>query len=71
MVPLVFVKNDEISTIKEIKGKPDVKKRLEDMGFVVGCPIKVVNSISDNLIVSVKGTRVGIDKNLANKIFVG
>ena len=70
MVPLTFTAINETNTISEVKGKPEVKRRLEDMGFVVGSPIKIVSSINENLIVCVKGTRVALDKTLANKIFV-
>ena len=70
MIPLSFSKTNEIVTIIEIKGKPEVKRHLEDLGFVVGCPVKVISSISGNLIVSVKDSRVALDKILANKIMV-
>ena len=36
MIPLCFAQIDEVNVIKKITGNPEVKKHLEDMGFVTG-----------------------------------
>ena len=36
MLPLTFAKPDEDSIIKKIGGNPEVKKHLENLGFVQG-----------------------------------
>jgi len=43
---------------------------LEDLGFVVGGTLTVVNSGNGNLIVNVKGTRIAITKEMAGKIMI-
>ena len=69
-MPLSLLKAGEESIIKSITGKNEVKKHLEDLGFVVGGKVLVVSSINGNLIVNVKDSRIAIDKALANRIMV-
>ena len=42
MISLTFAEEGEKNIIKRIGGAPDVKKHLEDMGFVVGAEISVI-----------------------------
>ena len=56
--------------IKRIGGAPDVRKRLEDLGFVIGGRVTVVSSMNGNLIINVKETRIALDEALASKIMV-
>lgn len=70
MMPLVLAATGEENIIKKIGGKPEVKKHLEDLGFVAGGTVIVINSLGGNVIVSVKGTRVAISDGLARKIMV-
>ena len=70
MIPLCFAQIDEANVIKKITGNPEVKKHLEDMGFVTGAVINVVSCIDGNLIVNVKDTKVALDKQLAMKIMI-
>ncbi|MDD6612357.1 MAG: ferrous iron transport protein A [Butyricicoccus sp.] len=70
MMPLTFAAVGEDHTIMKIGGKPEVKKHLENLGFVVGGNVKVVTAMGGNLIVNVKETRVGISREMAQKIMV-
>ena len=56
--------------IRKIGGNPETKKFLENLGFVVGGSVIVVNEINGNMIVNVKESRVAISKEMANKILV-
>ena len=56
--------------VKKIGGKPEVKKHLENLGFVVGTGVSVVNTIGGNVIVKVKECRVAISQEMAQKIMV-
>ena len=51
-------------------GSPEVKKHLEDMGFVAGGLVTVVSSLNGNVIVKVKEARVAISEEMARKIMV-
>lgn len=70
MMPLAFAGIGESNTIRKIGGSPEVKKHLESLGFVVGSDVSVVNSLAGNVIVSVKGARVAISREMAGKIMV-
>ena len=58
------------NTIKKIGGTPEVKKHLENLGFVVGGTVTVVTSMGGNLIVNVKEARVGISREMAQRIMI-
>lgn len=70
MIPLTFVSSGEDAVVKRIAGRPDVKKHLENLGFVVGSEVSVITEQQGNLIVKVKEARVAISKEMASKIFV-
>lgn len=70
MMPLTFAPVGEENIIRKISGKPDVKKHLENLGFVAGGNVTVINTISGNVIVNVKDARVAISKEMARKIMI-
>ena len=70
MMPLTFADIEEDNIIKRIGGTPEVKKHLENLGFVVGGNVKVVNRMGNNIIVNVKESRIAISEGMANKIIV-
>lgn len=69
-MPLILAAVGEENIIKKIGGKPEVKKHLENLGFVCGGRVTVINTIGGNLIVNVKEARVAISKEMAQKIMV-
>ena len=70
MMPLAFANVGEENIIKKIGGNPEVKKRLENLGFVAGGNVTVINTIAGNLIVNVKESRVAISREMAQKIMI-
>ena len=60
----------EENIIKKIGGSPEVKKHLENLGFVVGGTVSIVTSLGGNVIVNVKESRVAISEEMARKIMV-
>ena len=70
MLPLSYAEVNEPNVIKKVTGNPEMKKHLEDMGFVTGAVISVVSTVNGNLIVNVKDTKVALDKQLAMKIMI-
>ncbi len=69
-MPLTFAKEGEVSSIKKIGGKEEVRQFLENLGFVVGAAVTVISATGGNLIVNVKDSRVAIGKDMANRIIV-
>ena len=70
MMPLILANVGEENIIKKISGKPEVKKHLENLGFVAGGSVSIINTIGGNLIVNVKESRVAISREMAQKIMV-
>jgi ferrous iron transport protein A len=70
MMPLYMATRGEENIIRKVGGLPDVKKHLEDLGFVVGGTVTVVNSLQGNVIVNIKGSRVAISEEMAGKIYI-
>lgn len=70
MMPLTLANAGEDNIIRKIGGTPEVKKHLETLGFVVGGNVQVISTISGNLIVNVKESRVAVSKEMAMKIMV-
>jgi ferrous iron transport protein A len=70
MMPLIFAGTGEENIIKKIGGKPEVKKHLENLGFVVGGKVSVITQTGGNVIVKVKEARVAISSEMAQKIMI-
>lgn len=70
MIPLIFANSDEEYIIKKIGGGAETKRHLEDMGFVPGGTVSVINTIGGNVIVNIKGVRVAISREMAQRIMV-
>ncbi len=69
-MPLSMIELGTPATIKKVGGKDEVRKFLENLGFVVGSTVTVVSEMSGNMIVNIKDSRVAIGKDMANKIMV-
>ena len=65
MIPLIFIEEGQQTIIKKIGGNPEIKKHLEDMGFVPGTSVTLISKNNGNIIVNVKETRVAISKEMA------
>ncbi len=70
MMPLALAQIGEENVVKRVGGNPEVKKRLEDLGFVPGGRVTVVSSLNGNLIINVKETRIALDEAMARKIMI-
>ena len=70
MMPLSYAIPGEESVIRKIGGSPEVKKHLENLGFVVGGSVKVITSLNGNVIVKVKEARVAVNDEMARKIMI-
>ena len=61
MMPLSYANPGEESVIRRIGGSPEVKKHLENLGFVVGGNVTVITALE---------TRVAINDEMARKIMI-
>ena len=70
MMPLTLADTGEENVILRVGGSPEVRKHLEDLGFVAGGTVSVVSSLGGNVIVKVKEARVAISEEMARKIMI-
>lgn len=70
MMPLTLANVGEENVIQRVGGKPEVKKHLENLGFVAGGNVTVINMIGGNVIVNVKEARIAISREMAQKIMI-
>lgn len=67
-MPLTMLNEGEPGVIARIGGKDETRRFLENLGFVTGASVMVVSKSQGNVIVNVKGSRIAIGKDMANKI---
>ncbi|MBR4374679.1 MAG: ferrous iron transport protein A [Treponema sp.] len=70
MIPLVFAEIGEAQVIKKISGTEEVRHHLENLGFTIGGTVTVINSLSGNVIVKVKESRIAINEDMARRIMI-
>ncbi len=70
MMPLLLANIGEENMIKRVGGSAEVRKHLENLGFVAGGNVTVITTMGGNLIVNVKESRVAISREMAQKIMI-
>lgn len=69
-MPLTMAVIGDVNIIKKITGRDEVRQHLAELGFVVGEPVTVVSELAGNLILSVKDSRVALDRTMALRIMI-
>jgi len=70
MMPLTMMNIGETNNIIKITGKDETRRFLERLGFVEGEAITVISELQGNMILSIKDTRIALDKSMINRIMV-
>ena len=70
MMPLALANPGEETLSRKVGGSPEVKKHLEDLGFVAGGTATVVATLGGNIIVKIKESRIAISEEMARKIMI-
>lgn len=70
MMPLALANPGKENLIRKVGGSPEVKKHLEDLGFVAGGTATVVATLGGNIIVKIKESRIAISEEMARKIMI-
>ena len=70
MVPLTKTRIGEPMPIKKIGGGKEIRKFLENLGFVPGSPVTVLTCIDGSVIVNLRESRVALNSMMASKIMV-
>ncbi len=69
-MPLGMAGVGETNIIRKITGRDEVRQHLAELGFVVGEAVTVVSELGGSLILSVKDSRIALDRGMAMRIIV-
>lgn len=69
-MPLSMVEIGRNFVIEKIRGNDKVASFLESLGLVPGSEVSVVAHNSSGVILNVKGSRIALGREMANKILV-
>jgi len=60
----------EKRTVTRLRGKDEVIRHLQDLGFAPGSEVQVIGENAAGMILLVKDVRIALDRGLAGKIMV-
>lgn len=69
-MPLGMASVGDTNTIVKITGRDEVRQHLAELGFVVGEEVTVVSQLGGNMILSIKDSRIALDRTMAMRIMV-
>lgn len=70
VLPLAVLGEGETALIVTVKGASDLRQHLSTLGFVEGAEVKVISRVNGDVIVSVKGARLGLNRQMSSHIMV-
>ena len=69
-MPLSMMEQGDTRVITDFKGQEEMKRHLQDLGFIKGETVRVVGDNPSGMILLVKGVKVALNRALANRIMV-
>lgn len=69
-MPLAMMEQGETRVITDFKGQEEMKRHLNDLGFIKGELVRVLGENPSGMILLVKGSKIALNRALANKIIV-
>ena len=69
-MPLTMLPLGREATVDNCNAKAATRKFLEGLGIVPGATVSVISEMSGNLIVNIKGSRVALNRGIAQQLNV-
>lgn len=69
-LPLAMANVDEAVRVARVRGDADLRQHLAELGFVEGAEVRVVSRAAGDVIVTVKGARLALNRSMATHITV-
>lgn len=69
-MPLTMLSPGKEAVVGACRAKDTTKKFLEGLGIIPGVTISVISEFSGNLIVSIKGSRLALNRGVAQQVLV-
>ena len=67
-LPLAMVGEGDTATVEQVKGNAELKQHLAELGFVAGADVRVMSRAGGDVVVDVKGARLGLNRTMAMRI---
>ena len=69
-LPLAMAGTEEVVRVVRVRGAAELRQHLAELGFVEGTEVKVVSRAAGDVIVTVKGARLALNRAMASHITV-
>ena len=69
-MPIHLAEENKEYIIQKISGTDKVKAHLNNLGFIIGEPIRLISKVNDSVILKIKGVSLAISEELARRIMV-
>lgn len=69
-LPLAMAGTEEVVRVARVRGAAELRQHLAELGFVEGAEVKVVSRAAGDVIVTVKGARLALNRAMASHITV-
>ena len=69
-MPISMAEPGVALTITRVTGDDKTRLHLQNLGFIEGESIIIINKVDDNVIVKIKGVSLAITNALAKRIYV-
>ena len=67
-LPLAMVSEGRTARIARVRGAQDLRQHMAEMGFVQGAEVKVVSRVNGDVVVSVKGATLALNRDMAMRV---
>lgn len=67
-LPLAMASEGQTVMVARVRGPQDLRQRMAEMGFVQGAEVKVVSRVNGDVVVSVKGATIALNRDMAMRI---
>ena len=67
-LPLAMVGEGDTATVEQVKGNAELMQHLAELGFVAGADVRVISRAGGDVVVDVKGARLGLNRTMAMRI---
>ena len=69
-LPLAMANEGDTVVVQRIHGATEMRQHLNELGFVEGAEVKIISRSAGDVVVSVKGARIGLNRAMSMKITV-
>ena len=69
-MPLSLLSNGNSGKIVRISGSEDIRRYLQNLGFIEGREVRILSDIGGDVIVGILDSRIALNREMASHIYV-